>query len=577
MIKTLAKSIREFKKDAILSPVYVSLEVILDVLIPIAMSLVIDNGVKKGDMNYIYMVGGLMLVMAALSLLFGILSGKCAANASVGFAKNLRKDMFENIQHYSFSNIDKFSSSSLVTRLTMDVNFVQMAFQMMIRIMVRAPFMIIFALIASLTINAKLALVFMAAIPFLGVILFILISKATPNFRKMFVKYDNLNLVVGENLRGIRTVKSFVREEEEKEKFKDVSQELKDYTLRAERLIVWNGPVLQFTIFASIILICLFGSQFIIAGTLSDGAMLSFLTYVYQILMNLNMLSMVLVMFIMARPSALRIMEVLKEQSDIDNCENPIMIIENGDIKFDNVSFGYKENKMVLSNINIDIKSGQTIGILGGTGSSKSSLVNLLSRLYDVNEGELLIGGINVKDYDVTTLRDNVAVVLQKNTLFSGTINQNLRWGNKDATEEEIIHACKLAQAHDFIMAFPDQYETLIDQGGSNVSGGQKQRLCIARALLKSPKILILDDSTSAVDTKTDALIRKAFYEFIPNVTKIIIAQRIASIEDADQIIILDKGKIEDIGNHNQLIIRNKIYMEVYDSQKKGVEKNAKE
>lgn len=571
MIKVLKKSIREYKKPALLSPFFVSLEVILDVLIPIIMAKVIDNGVKVGNMNYIYKMGSVMFVLAALSLVFGIASAHAAAKASTGFAKNLRKDMFEKIQSYSFSNIDRFSNSSLITRMTTDVTNVQFSFQMLIRIMVRAPFMIIFAFIATLTINVKLSLIFACAIPFLAVALFLLTKYAMPHFRKLFKKYDDVNLVVGENLRGIRTVKSFVREEEQVKSFEKENQELRDYAVKAERLITWNGPVLQFTVFTCIILISLFGSKFVISGDLSTGNMLSFYTFVFQILMNLMNLSMVLVIFSMSKPSGMRIVEVLKEESDLKNKENPLMNVDNGSIVFNNVSFSYTSDRMGLQNINFNIDSGEVIGIIGGTGSSKSSLVNLISRLYDVNNGEILIAGQPIKDYDIETLRNNVSVVLQKNVLFSGTIKENLLWGNKYATDEEIVKACKSAQAHDFIEAFPDKYNTLIDQGGTNVSGGQRQRLCIARALLKQPKILILDDSTSAVDTKTDALIRRAFREDIPNVTKIIVAQRISSVEDADKIIVLDKGQIDGMGTHDELLKSNTIYKEVYESQKKGV------
>ncbi len=575
MLKTLSKSIREYKKDSILSPVFVAIEVILDVLIPFTMAMVIDNGVKKSDMSYIYKMGGIMLLIAAFSLVFGILAGNCAAKASAGFAKNLRKDMFSKIQTYSFANIDNFSNSSLVTRLTTDVSNVQLAFQMLIRIMVRAPFMIIFAFVATVSINLKLSLVFAAAIPFLGAALLLIIKYAMPNFRKLFKKYDDVNLIVGENLRGIRTVKSFVREDEQINKFKNESGQLRNFALKAERLITWNGPILQFTVYACIILVSLFGAKFVILGELSTGNMLSFYTYIFQILMNLMNLSMVLVMFSMAKPSCIRIMEVLNEESNIKNIENPIMNVADGSISFNNVSFGYVEEKMVLENINFDIKSGQTIGILGGTGSSKSSFVNLLSRLYDVSNGEITIANTPIKNYDIKTLRDNVAVVLQKNILFSGPIKENLLWGNKNATDEDIIKACKLAQAYDFVMALPDKFDTIIDQGGTNVSGGQRQRLCIARALLKTPKILILDDSTSAVDTKTDALIRNAFIKDIPDVTKIIVAQRISSIEDSDQIIVLEDGKINGVGTHNSLLISNEIYREIYESQVKGVDNNA--
>ena len=508
-----------------------------------------------------------------------MLSGRFAAKASSGFAKNLRQGMFYNIQNFSFTNIDKFSTSSLVTRLTTDVTNVQMAFQMIIRILVRAPIMLIFALAMSFSINANLAWIFLATMPPLAVVLYIITKKAHPNFEKVFKKYDSLNRVVGENLNAIRVVKAYNREEHEQEKFGKVNDEVYNYFMKAEKIVAFNSPAMQLAIYASVLLLSWLGAKNIVGGSMQTGELSSLITYAWQILSSLMMLSFVFVMVIIAQSSAERIIEVLEEKSTITNKENPVKEVKDGSISFENVSFkfddGKNEDELPLENINIDIKSGETIGIIGGTGSSKSTFVNLIPRLYDVTNGSIKVGGVDVRDYDLESLRNEVAVVLQKNVLFSGTISENLRWGNKNASDEELVRVCKLAQADQFIQEFPDKYETVLDQGGTNVSGGQKQRICIARALLKKPKILVLDDSTSAVDTKTDALIRKAFREEIPNTTKIIIAQRITSVEDADRIIVLEDGKINGVGTSEELLKTNKIYREVYESQKKGEEDEA--
>ena len=549
-LDALLKSVREYKRDSILAPIFVTLEVIMEVVIPLLMAMLIDKGIDAGNMNYILKIGIALAISCVISLVFGALSGKFAASASAGFAKNLRKDMFYNVQNFSFSNIDKFSASSIVTRLTTDITNVQNAYQMIVRIAVRGPIMIIFSLIMAFGINHKLSLVFLLAIPVLGGGLYFIMTHAHPIFERVFKIYDKLNNVVQENLRGIRVVKSFVRE---------------DY-------LAFNAPLMQFAAYGCMLFISWFGAKLIVASTMTTGELTSLIAYTMQILMNLMMLSMVFVMITMARASSERIVEILDEKSDLTNPENPVYEIKNGDISFRNVNFGYskKKRKLCLKNINLDIKSGETVGIIGGTGSSKSSLVQLIPRLYDTTDGEVIVGDRNVKEYDIESLRDEVAMVLQKNVLFSGTIKENLRWGNDHATDEEIERVCKLAQADEFIQTFPDKYDTYIEQGGSNVSGGQKQRLCIARALLKKPKILILDDSTSAVDTKTDASIRRAFREEIPNTTKIIIAQRISSVEDADKIIVMDNGEINGIGTHEELLKNNEIYSEVYNSQVKG-------
>ena len=576
MIKKLSKFIGQYKKDSILTPIFVIFEVIMEVIIPYLMAKIIDVGVQNGDLNYIFKIGAILVVSAFLSLTFGMLSGRFAAKASSGFAKNLRQGMFYNIQNYSFTNIDKFSTSSLVTRLTTDVTNVQMAFQMIIRILVRAPIMLIFALAMAFSINSKLALIFVCTMPILAVALFFIATKAHPYFEKVFKKYDVLNRVVGENLNAIRVVKAYNREEHEEKKFEEVNSKVYDLFKKAEKIVAFNGPAMQLTIYTCILLLSWIGAKMIVGGSMQAGELSSIITYAWQILSSLMMLSFVFVMIIIAQSSAERIIEILDEESTIKNKENPVMEVKDGSIKFENVSFQYDDAKaeddLPLEDINIDIKSGETIGIIGATGSSKSTIVNLIPRLYDVTKGSIKVGGIDVRDYDIETLRNEVAVVLQKNVLFSGTIKENLKWGNKEASDEEIVRVCKLAQADGFIQEFPDKYDTVLDQGGTNVSGGQKQRICIARALLKRPKILILDDSTSAVDTKTDALIRKAFREEIPNTTKIIIAQRITSVEDADRIIVLDDGKINGIGTSEELLKTNEIYKEVYESQKKGDE-----
>lgn len=572
MIKTLLKSVREYKRDSILAPIFVTLEVVMEVVIPLLMAMLIDKGIDAGNMNYILKIGIALAISCVISLVFGALSGKFAASASAGFAKNLRKDMFYNVQNFSFSNIDKFSASSIVTRLTTDITNVQNAYQMIVRIAVRGPIMIIFSLIMAFGINHKLSLVFLLAIPVLGGGLYFIMTHAHPIFERVFKIYDKLNNVVQENLRGIRVVKSFVREDFEEKKFKNVSEDIYDDFVKAEKLLAFNAPLMQFAAYGCMLFISWFGAKLIVASTMTTGELTSLIAYTMQILMNLMMLSMVFVMITMARASSERIVEILDEKSDLTNPENPVYEIKNGDISFRNVNFGYskKKRKLCLKSINLDIKSGETVGIIGGTGSSKSSLVQLIPRLYDTTDGEVIVGDRNVKEYDIESLRDEVAMVLQKNVLFSGTIKENLRWGNDHATDEEIERVCKLAQADEFIQTFPDKYDTYIEQGGSNVSGGQKQRLCIARALLKKPKILILDDSTSAVDTKTDASIRRAFREEIPNTTKIIIAQRISSVEDADKIIVMDNGEINGIGTHEELLKNNEIYSEVYNSQVKG-------
>lgn len=574
MFKKLAKYVKEYKKSAILTPIFVILEVVMEVIIPLLMAKIIDVGIQNGDVKYILEVGGLLIVSAILSLTFGMLSGRFAAKASAGYAKNLRKEMFHKVQEYSFENIDKFSTSSLVTRMTTDVTNVQMAFQMIIRILVRGPIMMIFALLMVISISAKLSLIFFIAIPVLGIILFYIARKAHPNFERVFKKYDKLNRVVQENVSAIRVVKAYVREDHEEEKFKDVNGEVYSNFKKAEKIIAFNGPVMQFTIYTCILLISWIGSQLIVGGQMQTGQLSSIITYAWQILASLMMLSFVFVMIIMAQSSAERILDVIEEEPTLKNKEKTVKEVKDGSIKFENVSFRYSdeqdENNYALENINLDIKEGETIGIIGGTGSSKSTLVQLIPRLYDVTKGSVKVGGVDVRDYDIETLREEVAMVLQKNVLFSGTIAENLRWGKKDADQEELEEVCKLAQADGFIKEFPSKYDTVLDQGGTNVSGGQKQRICIARAILKKPKILILDDSTSAVDTKTDALIRKAFREEIPNTTKIIIAQRISSIEDADKIIVLNEGKIDGIGTSEELLKTNEIYKEVYESQMKG-------
>ena len=579
MIKKLSRYLKEYKKPAILTPIFVILEVVMEVLIPYLMAKIIDVGINNGDVQYIIKIGTFLILSAMLSLAFGMLSGRFAAKASAGFSKNLRREMFHKIQDYSFENINKFSTSSLVTRMTTDVTNVQMAFQMIIRILVRGPVMMLFALLMVLSISPKLSLVYIVAIILLGIVLIYIALKAHPNFEKVFKKYDHLNRVVQENVQAIRVVKAYVREDYEKNKFKKVNDEVYSLFKRAEKIVAFNSPAMQITIYTCIVLISWIGSNLIVGGTMQTGQLSSMITYAWQILASLMMLSMVFVMVIMATSSAERILEVIEEVPKIRNKNNAIKKVKDGSIEFKHVDFVYSDekdpNKFALKDINIKINSGETIGIIGGTGSSKSTFVQLIPRLYDTTHGEVLVAGKDVKDYDITSLRDAVSMVLQKNVLFKGTIAENLRWGNKEASFEELERACQLAQADGFIKEFPEQYDTMLDQGGTNVSGGQKQRICIARALLKKPKILILDDSTSAVDTKTDALIRKAFREDLPETTKIIIAQRISSVIDADRIIVLHNGKIDGIGTNEELLKTNKIYQEVYESQMKGVEENA--
>lgn len=578
MIKKLASQIKEYKKTAAVTPVLVLLEVVMEILIPLIMAELIDNGIDGGSMPQIIKYGIMLIVAAVLALIFGIAAGRTAAVASAGFAKNLRGAMYDHVQDFSFASIDKFSTASIVTRITTDVTNVQMAFQMCIRIAARAPGMLIFALIASFGIDAQLSLVFLGVLPILGIGLYILIRAVYPIFNRVFKTYDKLNNVVQENLYGIRVVKSYNRQDHEVEKFKKTSGKIYQDFSKAEKIMAFNMPLMQFCMYLSMILISWFGARAIVASGndaaigLSTGELISLITYIMQILMSLLMISMIFVMLTMARASGDRIAELLDEESNLHDPENPVYDVKDGSIDFDNVHFSYgkSKNKEVLNDINLHIESGQTVGIIGATGSAKSSLVQLIPRLYDVTSGSLKVGGTDVKDYHIESLRNQVSMVLQKNTLFSGTIAENLRWGNENATDEELRHACKLACADEFIDKFEDGYETYIEQGGSNVSGGQKQRLCIARALLKKPKILILDDSTSAVDMKTDAMIRQAFSTEIPDTTKIIIAQRIASVQDADQIVVLDDGKIADVGNHQQLMKNSEIYREVYESQNKG-------
>lgn len=575
MVSQLLKSLREYKKATIITPLLVVFEVVMECIIPFVIANLV-NQIKAGcELSVIVKYGVVLIIMAALSLLFGALAGITCSTASCGFAKNLRHDMFYAIQKYSFENIDKFLTSSLVTRMTTDITNVQNAFMMVIRMAIRAPLMLIFAFTMAFIMGGKMATIFLIVLPILGIGLSIIIYKAIPLFKKVFKKYDNLNSSIQENIKAMRVVKSFVREDYEQEKFDYAAEDVcKDFT-KAERILAINNPLMQFCIYTVMAFVLSFGSYTIITSRgidLDVGQFSALLTYSFMMLMSLMMLSMVFVMITMAGESGKRIAEVLSEKSTLSNPENPVYDVPDGSISFENVNFKYskKAKRMALSDINLQIKSGETIGIIGGTGSSKSSLVQLISRLYDATEGVVKVGGIDVRDYDIESLRNQVAVVLQKNILFSGTIKENLRWGNKDATDEEIISACKLSCADEFISQFPLGYDTYIEQGGANVSGGQKQRLCIARALLKKPKILILDDSTSAVDTKTDASIRKAMREYIPETTKIIIAQRTASVEDADRIIVMDKGTINAIGTHSQLLAENEIYREIYTSQNKA-------
>ena len=572
MYRRLLKEVKEFKKPAMLTPVFMTLEVICEMVIPFLMASIIDNGVNAGDMSHIIKMGAAMIIIAILGLLTGLAGGRTAAKASTGFARNVRESMFNNIQTFSFSNIDKFSTAGLVTRLTTDVNNVQMAFQMIIRMGVRAPLCMIVAMIMAFTINARLASIYLVAVFILGGILLLIMKNATKYFQQAFPKYDDMNASVQENVSAIRVVKAYVREEEETKKFKKTSENIYKIFTKAENVIIYNAPAMQATVYTCILLISWIGAKMIVAGSLTTGEMMSLLAYCMNILMHLMMLSMLFVMITMSEASARRISEILEEKSDLSNPENPVFEVADGSIEFKNVDFYYQKDAehRVLKEVNLKINSGETIGIVGGTGSAKTSLVNLISRLYDVSAGEILVGGRNVKEYDMDTLRNQVSVVLQKNVLFSGTILENLRWGDKNATQEECERACRLACADEFIQKFPDGYNTFIEQGGSNVSGGQKQRLCIARALLKKPKILILDDSTSAVDTATDAKIRKAFAEEIPNTTKLIIAQRISSVQNADRIIVMDEGMINGFGTHEELLETNDIYREVYESQTQG-------
>ena len=581
IVRVLKKSIREYKRDSILTPILVAFESLTECFLPLMIANLVNQMQNGCDLSVIVKYGVILVVMACFSLLFGALAGITAANASAGFGKNLRKDLFEAVQNFSFENIDRFSASSLVTRMTTDVTNVQMAYMMIIRTVVRAPLMLIFSLIMGFVMGGRLALIFLFTIPVLGIGLGLVIKKTMPLFRKVFRKYDNLNNSVQENINGIRVVKSFVREDFEMKKFNTAAEDVCNDFTRAEKILALNNPMMQFCIYVVMIFVMTFGSFLVVnfgGAIIQVGQLSSLLTYSFQILMSLMMLSMIFVMVTISMESCERIVAVLEEKHTISNPENPIYEVKDGSIDFNNVSFKYSKraDRYALANINLHIKSGQTIGILGGTGSSKTSLVNLISRLYDVTEGEVKVAGVDVRDYDLVTLRDAVSVVLQKNVLFSGSIKENLRWGNKEATDEEIEEACHLACADEFIEQFPDKYDTHIEQGGTNVSGGQKQRLCIARALLKKPKILILDDSTSAVDTKTDAIIRGGFKKFIPETTKIIIAQRVSSVQDADQIIIMNNGSIETIGTHDELLASNPIYQEVYYSQNRGGEQDEK-
>lgn len=575
MIKTLARSIREYKKTSILTPILVTGEVILECIIPFTIANLVNQMQAGCGMDVIIKYGIQLVLMALLSLVFGVAAGNTCATASTGFSRNLRKDMFYRIQDYSFENIDKFSVSSLVTRMTTDVINVQMSYMMIIRVAIRGPLMLIFSFMMGFAMGGKLAMIFLITIPLLTIGLVLVIRAATPIFRRVFRKYDALNDSVQENVQAMRVVKSYVREDYEKQKFARAAEDVcKDFT-RAERIMAFNNPLMQFCVYAGMTFVLSFGSYAVITNKgigINVGQMSAILTYSFQILMSLMMLSMVFVMITMSLESAERIVEVLQEKSNLVSPEHAVTEVKDGSIDFENVNFKYskKAERMALSDVNLHIKSGEVIGILGGTGSSKSTLIQLIPRLYDVTEGSIKVGGVDVRSYDLETLRNNVAVVLQKNVLFSGTIKDNLRWGNENATDEEMLEACKLAQADEFIQQFPNKYDTWIEQGGANVSGGQKQRLCIARALLKKPKILILDDSTSAVDTRTDALIRQGFRKFIPETTKIIIAQRVASVEDADRIVVMDGGKISAIGTHKELMETSKIYQEVYNTQNKA-------
>lgn len=577
MVNHITAAIRENKKASILAPIFVCVEVLFEVLIPVVMAVLIDKGIDAGDQGEILRLGGILIVMAVCALIFGVLAGGAAADASAGLARNLRHDIYHHVQNFSFANIDKFSTAGIVTRLTTDVTNVQNAYQMIIRVAVRAPVMLVFAFAMTVYISPRLATIYLCAIPILGIGLALIISRVHGLFTQVFDTYDELNNVVQENLTGIRVVKSFVREDFEKKKFGTISEKLFRGFLKAERLIILNMPLMQFCVYACLLLISWIGARLVVGGSMTTGALTSMFNYTFQILMSLMMLSMVMVMVIMARSSAERIEEILEEESSLKSKPDGVREVPDGSVDFENVSFSYvgDPNNTSLNHIDLHIRSGETVGILGGTGASKTTLVQLIPRLYDVTVGTVKVGGIDVREYDLEVLRNEVAMVLQKNTLFSGTIKENLRWGNEHASDEEIERVCRLAQADPFIQEMPDKYDTYIEQGGTNVSGGQKQRLCIARALLKKPKILILDDSTSAVDTKTDALIRQAFREEIPDTTKFIIAQRISSVQDADHILVLDDGHISAYGTHEELLKTSQIYQEVFASQQKGGEEDA--
>ena len=572
LYKTLAKSMRQYIKPSILTMIFLAGEVFAEMMIPYLMAKVLDRGFETKDIQYIIQIGLLMAVIALISMTCGILGGKFSSDASAGFAANLREDIYRNIQRFSFQNIDRFSTPSLITRLTTDITNIQFAFQMVLKTVIRAPFMIVFAFIMAAYTNLKLSMIILAVIPFLGAALIFLIYRVHPYFVKVFRQYDHLNQTVQEVINGVRVVKSFVREEKEIDRFKEASEQIKQVFMKAEKLIALNSPIMQIAVYSSLLVVYWFGAKFVVAGSMTPGTLTSFIMYMLQILNSLMMFSMIFVMIVISEASCERVAEVLTEKSTLTNPENPVTTIENGEIEFKNVSFKYypEAQEADLTNISFKIESGQTIGIIGGTGSGKSSLIQLIPRLYDTTQGEVYVAGRNVKEYDLVTLRDQIAMVLQKNTLFSGTILENLRWGDKDASLAEVKRMASLAQADQFVSTFPEEYNTILDQGGNNVSGGQKQRLTIARALLKKPKILILDDSTSAVDTKTDAKIRQAFKEEIPNTTKIIVAQRVSSIQDADKIIVLDEGRINGIGTHEELLANNQIYQEVYESQVKG-------
>lgn len=577
MVNHITAAIRDNKKASILAPIFVCFEVLFEVLIPVVMAILIDKGIDAGDQGEILRLGGILIVMAVCALIFGVLAGGAAADASAGLARNLRHDIYHHVQNFSFANIDKFSTAGIVTRLTTDVTNVQNAYQMIIRVAVRAPVMLVFAFAMTVYISPRLATIYLCAIPILGIGLALIISRVHGLFTQVFDTYDELNNVVQENLTGIRVVKSFVREDFEKKKFGTISEKLFRGFLKAERLIILNMPLMQFCVYACLLLISWIGARLVVGGSMTTGALTSMFNYTFQILMSLMMLSMVMVMVIIARSSAERIEEILEEESSLKSNPDGVREVPDGSVDFENVSFSYVNDphNTSLNHMDLHIRSGETVGILGGTGASKTTLVQLIPRLYDVTVGTVKVGGIDVREYDLEVLRNEVAMVLQKNTLFSGTIKENLRWGNEHASDEEIERVCRLAQADPFIQEMPDKYDTYIEQGGTNVSGGQKQRLCIARALLKKPKILILDDSTSAVDTKTDALIRQAFREEIPDTTKFIIAQRISSVQDADHILVLDDGHISAYGTHEELLKTSQIYQEVFASQQKGGEEDA--